>query len=135
MSAGNTTAVNGRSLFCRSKTLISGLKSWFFLAGTHVSILTYRVPYHELCVQKICLRVLNLGMDCYFDLLFVTQDYIYHNNHGFFLYQMVAHFTMRTHGENQAFRFFKGIRLHRKIVVLSDFFLRKDLVFIILAQR
>ena len=28
---------------------------------------------------------------------------------------MVAHFTMRTHGVNQAFRFVEGIFLHRKI--------------------
>ena len=27
---------------------------------------------------------------------------------------MVANFTMRTHGENQAFRFVEGICLHRK---------------------
>ena len=27
---------------------------------------------------------------------------------------MVAHFTMRTHGVNQAFRFLEGIWLHRK---------------------
>ena len=27
---------------------------------------------------------------------------------------MVAHFTMRTHGLNQAFRFVEGIWLHRK---------------------
>ena len=27
---------------------------------------------------------------------------------------MVANFTMRTHGENQAFRFVEGIWLHRK---------------------
>ena len=27
---------------------------------------------------------------------------------------MVAHFTMRTHGVNQAFRFVEGIWLHRK---------------------
>ena len=30
-----------------------------------------------------------------------------------FLYQMVAHFTMRTYGVNQAFRVVEGIWLHR----------------------
>ena len=34
-------------------------------------------------------------------------------SHGF-LYKMVAHFTMRTHGENQALRFVEGIWSHRK---------------------
>jgi len=47
---------------------------------------------------------------------------------------MVAHFTMRTHGVNQAFRFVEGIWLHRKIRQIR-FFLEKDLVFIIRAQR
>ena len=31
-----------------------------------------------------------------------------------FLYQMVAHFTMRIFGLNQVFRFIEGIGLHRK---------------------
>ena len=31
-----------------------------------------------------------------------------------FLYEMVAHFPMRTYGVNQAFRFVEGIWLHRK---------------------
>ena len=44
---------------------------------------------------------------------------------------MVAHFTMRTHGVNQAFRFVECIWLHRK----SPFFSEKDLVYIIRAQR
>ena len=33
---------------------------------------------------------------------------------SWFYYQMVAHFTMRTHGVNQAFRFVEGIWLHLK---------------------
>ena len=41
---------------------------------------------------------------------------------------MVAHFTLRTHGVNQAFRFVEGIWLHRKSH-------QKDLVYIIRAQR
>ena len=36
---------------------------------------------------------------------------------------MVAHFTMRTHGVNQAFRFVEGIRLHRKSHQIRFFFL------------
>ena len=44
---------------------------------------------------------------------------------------MVAHFTMRTHEENQAFRFVEGIWLHRK----SHQIRKKDLVYIIRAQR
>ena len=47
---------------------------------------------------------------------------------------MVAHFTMRTHGVNQAFRFVEGIWLHRKSHQIH-FFLEKDLVDIIRAQR
>ena len=47
---------------------------------------------------------------------------------------MVAHFTMRTHGVNQAFRFVEGIWLHRKSRQIR-FFSEKDLVFIIRAQR
>ena len=31
-----------------------------------------------------------------------------------FLYWMVAHFTLRTYGVHQAFRFVEGIWLHRK---------------------
>ena len=33
---------------------------------------------------------------------------------SWFLYQMVAYFTMHTYGANQAFRFAKGILLHRE---------------------
>ena len=47
---------------------------------------------------------------------------------------MIAHFTMRTHGVNQAFRFVKGIWLHRKSRQIH-FFTEKDLVFIIRAKR
>ena len=47
---------------------------------------------------------------------------------------MVAHFTMRTHGVNQAFRFVEGIWLQRKSRQIR-FFSEKDLVFIIRAQR
>ena len=48
---------------------------------------------------------------------------------------MVAHFTMRTHGVNQAFRFIEGIWLHRKSHQIRFFFSEKDLVYIIRAQR
>ena len=37
-----------------------------------------------------------------------------HSECPWFLYQMVAHLTIRTHGVNQAFRFVEGIWLHRK---------------------
>ena len=47
---------------------------------------------------------------------------------------MVAHFTMSTHGVNQAFRFIEGIWLQRKSRQIR-FFSEKDLVFIIRAQR
>ena len=47
---------------------------------------------------------------------------------------MVAHFTMRTYGVNQAFRFGEGIWLHRKSRQIR-FIFRKDLVLIIRAQR
>ena len=47
---------------------------------------------------------------------------------------MVAHFTMGTHGVNQAFRVVKGIWLHRKSHQIR-FFSDKDLVYIIRAQR
>ena len=50
-----------------------------------------------------------------------------------FLYQMVAHFTMRTHGVNQAFHLLKAFGYIER-VVNSDFFSEKDLVFIIRAQ-
>ena len=44
---------------------------------------------------------------------------------------MVAHFTLRTHGVNQAFRFVEGIWLHRKShQIVSE----KDRVYIIRAQ-
>ena len=48
---------------------------------------------------------------------------------------MVARFIMRTHGVNQAFRFVEGIWLHRKSHHIRVFFLQKDLVYIIPAQR
>ena len=48
---------------------------------------------------------------------------------------MVAHLTMRTHGVNQAFRLVKGIWLHRKSRQIRFFFRKKDIVFIIRAQR
>ena len=49
---------------------------------------------------------------------------------------MVAHFTMRTHGVNQAFRFVEGIWLHRKSRRIRFFFFsEKDLVFIFPAQH
>ena len=47
---------------------------------------------------------------------------------------MVAHFSMRTHGENQAFRFVEGIRIHRKSRQIQ-FFSEIGSVFIIRAQR
>ena len=47
---------------------------------------------------------------------------------------MVAHFTMRTHEINQAFRFVEGIRYIER-VIKSDFFSEKDLVYDIRAQR
>ena len=47
---------------------------------------------------------------------------------------MVAHFTMRTHGVNQAFRFVEGIWLHRKSHQIR-FFSENDLVYIIRAQE
>ena len=40
---------------------------------------------------------------------------------------MVAHFTMRTHGVNQAFRFVEGIWLHRKSHQIRFFFREKIL--------
>ena len=46
---------------------------------------------------------------------------------AWFLYQMVAHFTTRTHGVNQAFRFVEGIWLHRKICQIRFFFRKKTL--------
>ena len=43
--------------------------------------------------------------------------------------EMVAHFTMRTYGVNQVFRFVEGIG-HIERIVKSDFFsLKKDLFF------
>ena len=47
---------------------------------------------------------------------------------------MVAHFTMRTYGVNQEFRFDRGIWLHRKSHQIR-FFSEEDLVYIIRAQR
>ena len=46
---------------------------------------------------------------------------------------MVAHFTKRTHGVNQAFRFVEGICLHRQSHQIRKFS-EKGLVYIILAQ-
>ena len=48
---------------------------------------------------------------------------------------MVAHFNMRTHGVNEAFRFVEGIRLHQKSHQIRFFFSEKDLVYIKRAQR
>ena len=48
---------------------------------------------------------------------------------------MVAHFTMRTHGVNQAIRFFEGIWFQRKSRNIRFCFSEKDLDFIIRAQR
>ena len=48
---------------------------------------------------------------------------------------MVAHYTMRTYGVNQVFRFVEGIWLHRKSRQIRSFFSEKDLVFIIRALR
>ena len=47
---------------------------------------------------------------------------------------MVAHYAMRTHGVNQAFRFVEGIWLHREIHQIQ-FFFRKGLVYTIRAQH
>ena len=48
---------------------------------------------------------------------------------------MVAHFIMRTHGVDQAFRFVEGIWLHRKSHQIRFFLSEKDLVHIIRGQR
>ena len=48
---------------------------------------------------------------------------------------MVSLFTMRTQGVNQAFRFIEGIWLHQKSCQIRFFFSKKDLVYIIRAQR
>ena len=48
---------------------------------------------------------------------------------------MVAHFTMRTHGVNQAFRVVEGTWLHRKSPQIRFFFSEKDPVYIIRAER
>ena len=48
---------------------------------------------------------------------------------------MVAHFTMRTHGVKQAFRFVEGIWLHRKSHQIRYFSSEKDCFYIIRAQR
>ena len=42
-----------------------------------------------------------------------------------FLYEKVVHFTMRTNGVNQAFRFGKGIRLNEKSRQIGLFFTEK----------
>ena len=47
---------------------------------------------------------------------------------------MVAHFTMRTHGENQAFRYLEGILLQRKCHQIG-IFVEKDPVYIKRVQR
>ena len=47
---------------------------------------------------------------------------------------MVAHFTMRTQGVNQTFRFVEGNWLHQKSHHIH-FLTEKDLVYIIPAQR
>ena len=41
---------------------------------------------------------------------------------------MVAHFTMRTHGVNQSFRFVEGFWLHRKSRTKSDFFRKRSIL-------
>ena len=41
---------------------------------------------------------------------------------SWFLYYMIAHFTMRTHGVNQEFRFVEGICPHRKGHQIRVFF-------------
>ena len=43
---------------------------------------------------------------------------------SWFSYEMVAHFTMRTYGVNEAFRFVEGTWLHRKSHQIR-FFVRK----------
>ena len=48
---------------------------------------------------------------------------------------MVAHLTVRTYGVIQAFRFVKGIWLHRKSHHIRFFLSEKDLVYITRAQR
>ena len=47
---------------------------------------------------------------------------------------MVAHFTLRTHGVNQAFRFGEGILLHRMSRQIQKKF-GKDLFYFIRAQH
>ena len=47
---------------------------------------------------------------------------------------MVAHFTMRTHGVNQAFQFVEGIWLHRKSRQIQKK-IGKELFHIIRAQH
>ena len=71
--------------------------------------------------------------------LFIPNDayivnQLYDTTESWFLYQMVAQFTMRTYGVKQGFRFVEGIWLHRKSSQIR-FFFGKDLFFIILAQR
>ena len=51
-----------------------------------------------------------------------------------FLYHMVAHFTMLTNGVYQAFRFVECIWLHRKSRQIRLFF-GKDLFYFIFAQH
>ena len=48
---------------------------------------------------------------------------------------MVAHFTMRTHGVNQAFRFVEGIWLHRESHQMRFFLRKKTFFYIIRAQH
>ena len=48
---------------------------------------------------------------------------------------MVAHFTMRTHGVNQAFRFVEGIWLHRESHQMRFFHRKKTFFYIIRAQH
>ena len=48
---------------------------------------------------------------------------------------MVAHFTMRTHGGNQAFRFVEGIWLHQESHQIRFFLSEKDLVYTIRSQH
>ena len=48
---------------------------------------------------------------------------------------MVAHFTMRTYGVNQAFRFVEGIWLHRKCRQIRRKKIGKEIFYTIHAQH
>ena len=53
--------------------------------------------------------------------------YTHNSQQVMVLYQMVAHFTMRTHGVNHAYRFVEGTWLHRKSRQIRFFFRKKTL--------